>query len=337
MTARQIGAIASCAALVVVHLAAGPRVSAQRPQSGDQSGAQRTSIPRRADGRPNLQGVWTGFDGTPLETPSREDIARLAPLDPWFPGLAAPPETRTIRGPNPAPEFADSSPKRSARRRSMVVDPADGRVPIRPEAVEKRAYYLAHLTDTWEHHTPWERCITRGVPGGMLPAGYNNGYRIIQNADTITILYEMLHEPRVIPLDGRPHVDASIRLWNGDSRGHWEGDTLVVDVTNYRAEEVGTVATGIATTATLKGVAQSEAMRVVERFTLVDANTIQYEATIEDPKIYTRPWKVALPLNRADDYQLEEYACHEGNYGLRNSLSGARVQEGTLKPGSVRP
>ena len=243
---------------------------------------------------------------------------------------------RTIRGPNPSPEFNDNSAKRSPRRRSLIVDPPDGRVPIRPEAVEKRAYYLDHLTDSWEHHTPWERCITRGVPGGMLPAGYNNGYRFMQTVDTLAIVYEMLHEPRVISLDGRPHVNANVRLWNGDSRGHWEGDTLVVDIANYRAAEVGTVATGISTTATLKGVAQSEAMHVVERFTLVDANTIQYEAMIEDPKIYTRPWKVALPLNRTDDYKVLEYACHEGNYGLPNSLSGSRAEERALKSG-VRP
>ena len=111
------------------------------------------------------------------------------------------------------------------------MDPPDGRAPLRPEAIARRALNLKRLTDSWEFHTPWERCITRAVPGGMLPAGYNNGYRITQTADYITILYEMIHEPRIIPLDGRPHVDARIRLWNGDSRGRWENDTLVVDVT----------------------------------------------------------------------------------------------------------
>jgi hypothetical protein len=170
----------------------------------------------------------------------------------------------------------------------------------------------------------------------MLPAGYNNGYRIVQTPEYVVILYEMIHEARIIPLDGRPHVSPRARLWNGDSRGHWEGDTLVVDVSNYRAAEVGTVASGISTTATLKGIAQSERMHVVERFTRADHDTILYEATVEDPQIYTTPWKVALPLNRADDYQINDYACHEGNYGLRNSLSGARVSEGALKPGRVR-
>jgi hypothetical protein len=161
----------------------------------------------------------------------------------------------------------------------------------------------------------------------MFPAGYNNGYSILQAPGYVAILYEMIHEPRIIPLDNRPRLGAGIRLWNGDSRGRWEGNTLVVEVTNYSRQTVGTVATGIATTATLKGVPQSEAMRVVERFTRVDAVTLQYEATIEDPDIYTRPWTVAMPLNKADDYRIYEYACHEGNYGLPNSLSGSRAEE----------
>lgn len=170
-----------------------------------------------------------------------------------------------------------------------------------------------------------------GAPVNSQPRS-NNGYRIIQNADTISsVLYEMLHEPRIIPLNGRPHVRGSIRLWNGDSRGHWEGDTLVVDITNYLAADMGTLASSITTTATLKGVAQSAAMHVVERFTRLNADTLQYEATIEAPTIYTRPWTVAMPLNRSDTYRIEEYACHEGNYGFRNSLSGARVEDGTLK------
>jgi hypothetical protein len=332
MKGKQVALFASLAAALATNLIVTAPVSAQAGSTPDQVGAKKTAIPRRPDGRPNLQGAWTNFDSTPLEAPNSEDAARLAPLEPWFPGISGP--VRSISGPNPSTVFNDNSARRSARRRSLIIDPPDGRVPIRPEAVTKRAYYLNHLTDTWQHHTTWERCITRGVPGGMLPAGYNNGYLFFQTAETIAILYEMLHEPRIIPLDRRPQTNSSIRLWNGSSRGRWEGDTLIVDVSNYRAEEVGSVATGISTTATLKGVAQSEAMHVVERFTLVDANTIQYEATIEDPKIYTRPWTVALPLNRTDDYLVLEYACHEGNYGLANSLSGARAEERALRTGS---
>ncbi|HEV8317319.1 MAG TPA: hypothetical protein VGQ10_07910 [Vicinamibacterales bacterium] len=281
-------------------------------------------VPRMPDGQPDLQGTWLNFDSTPLEAPSPEDAARLKALAEWFPGIDAP--KRQIQGPNPSPEFSDTNVKRTAPRRSIVVDPPSGRVPLLRQAEEKRAKNLARLTDSWEYFTPWERCITRGVPGGMFPAGYNNAYRIFQTRDYVAILYEMIHEPRIIPLDGRRHVNANIRLWNGDSRGRWEGNTLVVEVTNYRDEEVGATATGIATTATLKGVPQTKAMRVVERFTRVDANTLQYEATIEDPGVYSGPWKVMMPLTRADDYGLFEYACHEGNYGLPNSLSGSRAQ-----------
>jgi hypothetical protein len=281
-------------------------------------------VPRMPDGQPDLQGTWLNFDSTPLEAPSPEDAARLKALAEWFPGIDAP--KRQIQGPNPSPEFSDTNVKRTAPRRSIVVDPPSGRVPLLRQAEEKRAKNLARLTDSWEYFTPWERCITRGVPGGMFPAGYNNAYRIFQTRDYVAILYEMIHEPRIIPLDGRRHVNANIRLWNGDSRGRWEGNTLVVEVTNYRDEEVGATATGIATTATLKGVPQTKAMRVVERFTRVDANNLQYEATIEDPGVYSGPWKVMMPLTRADDYGLFEYACHEGNYGLPNSLSGSRAQ-----------
>jgi hypothetical protein len=222
--------------------------------------------------------------------------------------------------------FADGpgSASRNARRRSMVVDPPSGRVPVRPEAEAKKDYNLIHLTDSWEFHTPWERCITRGVPGGIFPPGYGAGYQILQAPGYVVILYEMIHEARIIPLDGRPHVSSSIRLWNGDSRGRWEGNTLVVDITNYNNK--GSIATNIATQG-MRGIPQSEALHVVERFTLVDANTINYEVTIEDPHVYTGPWKVAIPMNRDRTYQLFEYACHEGNYGLVNSLSAGRAED----------
>ena len=313
-------AVAVAAAVVIANPV---RVGGQSAVATSHTSSAR-DVPRMPDGQPDLQGTWLNFDSTPLEAPSPEDAARLKALAEWFPGIDAP--KRQIQGPNPSPEFSDTNVKRTAPRRSIVVDPPSGRVPLLRQAEEKRAKNLARLTDSWEYFTPWERCITRGVPGGMFPAGYNNAYRIFQTRDYVAILYEMIHEPRIIPLDGRRHVNANIRLWNGDSRGRWEGNTLVVEVTNYRDEEVGATATGIATTATLKGVPQTKAMRVVERFTRVDANTLQYEATIEDPAVYSGPWKVMMPLTRADDYGLFEYACHEGNYGLPNSLSGSRAQ-----------
>ena len=302
------------------------------------AGLLRASSPptRTAWGHPDLQGIWVNFDSTPLEAASKDDASRLKALATWFPGIDAPGERREIRGPNPAPEFTDTNVKRSVRRRSLVVDPPNGRVPLRSDAEADRSANLARLTDSWEYHTPWERCITRGVPGGMFPAGYNNGYLILQTPEYIALVYEMIHEARIIPLDGRAHVGSKIGLWNGDSRARWDGDSLVVEVTNYRQERVGAVATGISTTATLKGVPQTGGMRAVERFTRVDAGTLQYEVTIEDPGVYTGPWKVSMPLNRADDYRLYEYACHEGNYGLPNSLSGARADERAASGASRR-
>ena len=290
---------------------------------------------RTAAGHPDIEGIWVNFDRTPLEVPIESDAGRLAALEHWFPGLEVTAQgLRGITGPNPGGlasflgegDGEGHSSKRSALRRSLVVDPPNGRVPVRPEAERQKQYNLVHLTDSYTNHTPWERCITRGVPGGMFPAGYNNAYRILQTADYVVILYEMIHEPRIIPLDGNPHLDASIRLWNGDSRGRWEGDTLVVEVTNYRASEVGTIATGISTTATLKAIPQSTGMRVVERFTLVEPGRLRYDVTIEDPAVYAAPWTASMPLHRDDEYDMYEYACHEGNYGLPNSLSGARAK-----------
>ena len=290
-----------------------------------------------ADGHPDIEGVWVNFDRTPLETPSVEDTDRLAPLQEWFPGMRVTPEgIRGIGGGigggglsrllGPGDGEGDSS-QRNSLRRSLVVDPPAGRVPVRPAALETRRESLARLTDSWTYHTPWERCITRGVPGGMFPALYSNGYRILQPPGYVVILYEMIHEPRIIPLDGRPHLDPQLRLWNGDSRGRWEGDTLVVEITNYREERVGTIATSVTSTATLKAISQSAAMRVEERFTRVDSTTLHYEVTIDDPEIYTEPWTVSMPLQRDDEYAMYEYACHEGNYGLENSLSAGRAKE----------
>ena len=284
---------------------------------------------RTSDGQPNIQGVWTNFDRTPFEAPSEVDIERLAPLARWFPGANQPPAAPAPVDPNVVREvsgFADGpgSAPRNPRRRSMVVDPSNGRIPVREEAVAVRNNRLINLTDTWMNHTPWERCITRGVPGGIFPPGYGAGYRILQTPGYVVILYEMIHEARIIPLDGRPHVGDRIRQWNGDSRGRWEGNTLVVEVTNYN--DKGAIATNIATRGA-RGLPRSEALHVVERFTFADAGTISYEVRVEDPDVYTAPWTVEMPLNKDTTYNLYEYACHEGNYGLENSLSAGRAED----------
>jgi hypothetical protein len=246
------------------------------------------------------------FDSTPFETA----------------GARAPAAPAT--GVNPPSHWTDHDSPMKAPRPSMVVDPPDGKVPVMKWAEDKRAYDLDHVADLWVHQTPWERCITRGIPGGMFPAGYNNGYQIVQTPGYVVIVYEMIHEARVIPVDGRPHVGMQIRQWNGDSRGRWDGNSLVVDTTNFN--DKGSIATSAAT-GRIRGIPQSEALHVVERFTPVDANTIQYDVTVEDPNVYMKPWKVQIPLTRDSKYHMFEYACEEGNYATPNILAGGRAQE----------
>ena len=281
------------------------------------------------DGQPDLQGTWTNASITPFERP-----AELADKPVLTPEEAAEAEKRAAenrvdRPPKPGDVgnynqvWFDSGTKvLSTRQTSLVVDPPDGRVPVTAAAEAQRDYNAAHNADSYEYMSVWDRCITRGVPAGMFPAGYNNAYQIVQIPGYVVILYEMIHETRIIPLDGRPHVSAAIRLWNGDSRGHWEGKTLVVDTTNYNNK--GSIGTSAATLR-IKGIPQSEALHVVERFTRISQDTISYEVTIDDPPMYSRPWKAAFPLTRDAKYKIYEYACHEGNQAVENVLSGGRA------------
>jgi hypothetical protein len=208
-----------------------------------------------------------------------------------------------------------------AARRSMVVDPPDGRVPLLPSAEAARDYDLAHVNDHYMHETPWVRCITRGHPAGMFPAGYNNAYEITQIPGYVVFNFEMIHETRIVPIDGRKHLSSAIRQWNGDSVGRWEGNTLVIDTINYNGK--GDVATSAAT-ARVRAVGQSDAAHVVERFTRVGPGTITYTVTVEDPKMFARPWTVSMPLNLDPSYQMYEYACHEGNLSIPNELTAGR-------------
>ncbi len=291
-----------------------------------------SAIAHTADGQPDIQGVWTNFDPTPFEAPNDIDLERLAPLAAWFPGSNQPQRAPAM----PAPDARSRGPQgpwgdgpgdalRNERRQSMVVDPPSGRVPLRQSAINARNANLINLTDGWLEHTPWERCITRGVPGGMFPGGYGAGYQILQAPGYVVLFYEMIHEARIIPIDeDRPALSENIRLWNGDPRGHWEGNTLVVETANYNDQ--GTIGTNIASRG-LRGIKNSEALKIVERFTVVDADTLTYEVTVNDPEPFTAPWKVEMPLNRDGGYQIFEYACHEGNYGLENSLRAGRAED----------
>jgi hypothetical protein len=300
----SIGAAAVVLALSSSHL------DGQAPPPAAKTAAKPFVPGRTADGQPDLTGMWVNFDSTPFETE----------------GKPAFDDTRT--GLNPAAQFADHNSPMKPARSAMVVDPPEGKVPVLPWAEAKRNYDFAHTEDHWVHQTPWERCITRGVPAGMFPAGYNNAYRFIQTPGYVVIVLEMIHQARIIPLDGRPHLAARLRQWDGDSRGHWDGNTLVVDTTNYN--DKGSIATSAAT-GRIRGIPQSEALHVIERFTPIDANTIDYQVTIDDPKVYEKPWRVQMPLTRDSSYQMYEYACAEGNYATPNMLSAGRATERATK------
>src|SRR3974377_2331403 len=257
---------------------------------------------RTPDGQPDLQGTWVNATITPFERPVQMASKDVLSADEAAQLERQAAENRVESAPRAGDVgsynqvWFDSGTKVvKTRQASLVVDPPDGRVPVNSAAETKRDYTLGHTADSYEYMSTWDRCITRGVPGDMFPAGYNNAYQILQAPGYVVILAEMIHDARVIPLSGGAHAPASIRQWNGDSRGHWEGNTLVVDTTNFNGK--GWIASNAAS-GRIKGIPESDAARIVERFTPVDPGTILYEATIEDPKAYTRPWKVAIPLSR---------------------------------------
>jgi hypothetical protein len=207
-----------------------------------------------------------------------------------------------------------------SRRTSLVIDPPDGRIPFLNDEARRRGAAAAARTPEGiafngpEDLDKYDRCITRGFPHVIFPTIYDNTSQIVQGPGYVAIRYEMIHDARVIPLDSRAHLSPSIRSYFGDSRGHWEGDTLVVDVTNF-AKNAG-----------YRGATTN--LHVIERFRRTDANTVHYEMTIEDPTTFSRPWTASLDLKKdARQLQVPEYACHEGNYAMFNILSGARADE----------
>ena len=293
-------------------------------------------VPRTADGQPDLQGLWTNDTITPMERPaslqgraflSEDEIAAMEQ------NLA---ERRTLADDNIEVTvggnvggynqvWLDSGDTvLSTGQTSLIVDPPNGRAPLRESAAAVRDYYFAHVEDDYIYSTVWDRCLTRGVPGSMLPAGYNNAYRFIQTPDTFTIVHEMIHDVRVIHLNKDEHIDDKVKLYMGDSVAKWEGDTLVVETANYN--DKGMIASSSAG-ARLKGVPVTEDLHVVERFTRVSDNTVMWSATITDPEIYTQPFTISMPLTRDDEYVMYEYACHEGNYAIPNILNAGRARE----------
>jgi hypothetical protein len=285
--------------------------------------------PSIAAGPPDLQGVWTSGTLTPFERPVAlgtkafytEEEAREFE------------KARAERRANPTRTAGDVGSDNEAfvdsgytllanRQTSLVVDPPDGRVPIRPEAEKRRDFNLANRDD-FETMSPWDRCITRG-PLLLLPTGYNNGIRIVQTPGYVAIEAEMIHEARIVPLNGSPHVSSNARSWTGDPRGHWEGATLVVDSANYL--DRGWISTHAAS-GRLRGLPNSAALHIVERFTLKDANTLEWRMTVEDPAVFSAPWTVVSLFTRSPEYQMYEYACHEGNQATELVLRGARAEE----------
>ena len=285
-------------------------------------------------GDPDIQGTWTTDEtiGVPVQRPvelgtkaflTDADLAEQARLAKERAAAAA------GRGGGPAPvgppDHWGESPSQPVRQTSFIVDPPDGRFPpVTPEGQKRAAgrdtgSFGAGPFNRPEDLTNFDRCITRSVVGSLMPRPYGNGLEIVQAPGVVAIVHEMIHEPRVIRLDGSPHPGPGIKQYMGDSRGRWEGQTLVVETRNL------TDRTSIGFNG--NGLRHSEAMTLTERFTRVDASTMQYEVTFNDPKTYTKPITIALPIHRAPGYQVFEYACHEGNYGMRNILSGARADD----------
>ena len=297
--------------------------------------------PKTAWGDPDLQGLWPATDmiGVPMQRAETFGERTLLTDEEYAQREAQAKRTAeadseefvkpgTTPGINPPSYWIErGKPNRQA---SLVVDPPNGRIPPMTAAAQKRAAEQAEArkkrgpADSWEDISYYDRCISRGVMGSILPVIYNNGNQIIQAPGLVAIRYEMIHETRLIPLNGplnaSPHVASGVKSYMGDARGHWEGNTLVVETTNLVGNTNGIGLNG-------GGTPHSDALRLVERFTRAGPDTIEYRATIDDPKTWTKPWTVAFPLKRDTKFQLYEYACHEGNYAMTDILSGARLQE----------
>ena len=294
--------------------------------------AQAYRVPRTPWGDPDLQGIWpsTEFASVPLERPAQFGTRNLLNDDEM---VARALRERNRRegverdgagGPTGSPghwvEWGSTQ-----RQASLLVDPPDGRMPAMTAAATARASKQPEGTsgkgplNSPLDFTMWERCISRGVLGSTLPVLYGSGIDITQGPGVVAIRYEMIHEHRVIPLGPRPLLSSAIQQYMGDARGHWNGDILVVETRNFNGRTGPAVGGG--------GVPNTPGMVLTERFRRVSGDTIQYDATVRDPGTWVAPWTVSFPLRLTPEYGMHEYACHEGNYSLRNALSAARAAE----------
>jgi hypothetical protein len=329
--------VTSTAAILM--MAAVPAI-AQTPKSDTKPAAPKATAakayktPKTPWGDPDLSGIFTNNDesGIPLERPNQFDGKKLEDIsDSELTELRnernrqaeeRAPNLGVLPGSNPVHWFENFGAKNS--RAWLIVDPPDGRVPpLVADAQGRRApaggssFGNGPFNSTLDFSL-YDRCISRGVPGSMTPAIYGNAYQIVQGQGYVGIRYEMIHEARLIPLDGRPHASGKIRTFMGDAKGRWEGDTLVVETTNFDRRILYRNA--------------SENLKIVERFRRVGPDTIEWSVTLDDPQTWTRPWTWAMDLSRRDESQQPfEYACHEGNYGMRNMLNAAREAEKAAK------
>ena len=303
--------------------------------------------PKTPWGDPDLQGIWPGNMGVPMQRPvalgdrgtlTDEEFAKRAAQAKQQAQAdsesTAASDSRVGIGP---PSYWTERGK-PTRQTSLIVDPPNGRLPpLTPEAEKYRKEARggrglpgawSGSADSWEDLNIYYRCISRGLLGSVIPVVYNNGNQILQSPGYVVFRNEMIHESRVIPLNGRPHVNSSIRMYLGDSRGHWEGDTLVVETTNFTDRDaIGSNGAGYPGDPGY----HSDQLKIVERFKRTSPKTLDYTATVMDPKTWTKPWTILLQLEKNDSYQMLEYACHEGNYAMTDILSGAREAEAAGK------
>jgi hypothetical protein len=291
------------------------------------------NAPRLPWGDPDLEGIWTNATLTTLQrAPELGTKAFFTPEEAvaWEKQrIQATNADRPLRA-GEVGAYNDAFFERGtrgvkSRRTSLIVDPPDGRIPaLTPEAQrkvdERQKHEAVSPADRPEDRWLTERCILFGATVPMLPEPYNNNYRILQSPGYVTIMVEMNHDTRVIPLDGRAHLPSQVQQWTGDSRGRFDGNTLIVETRNLKFNEKSRFGVGY-----LNGLSD-ENLRIVERFTRTDANTLTYQATIEDPTVFVKPWTVEISMDRTEG-PLFEVACHEGNYGMFNILSGHRAEE----------
>jgi hypothetical protein len=308
--------IASIGTLTVAVLIAG---CADKPPASEQKWAPG----RTAWGDPDLQGQWNSQTSTPLERPQQGKLAGRDTISEQEAEEFEQAERKTF---DAAPTQGDPGTYnafwrdqgKALTRTSLITDPPDGRVPAYTAdaqarlAAQRKVRSERGPADSYTDFSPWTRCISRGWNG--IGSWYSSNYQIFQSPGYVVVFQELIHEPRIIPLDGRPHLPADASQWLGDSRGHFEGNTLVVETTHFDPR------------ASYRG--SSPEMVLTERYTPTDANTLDYQFTVNDPTTFARPWTVSRPMRRqTDGINVFEYACHEGNYAMRNMLRGARVAE----------